>query len=175
MLFFSDQFRGLLETGIHSDVTFRVGEEKELIVAHKAILSARSEYFNAMFREGGMCESIQNTPINITYDATAFRRMLEFIYTNYVQDINSCSGNEVISLLVLSNEYLLQDLRQICERNAAKLISLENIGRFMLLSQGHNASGLRDACADFVDVLLLLLFIAVVITDMILLILFLCV
>ena len=72
-----------------------------------------------------MCESIQNTPINITYDPTAFRRMLEFIYTNHVQggnkhstihylyflyilDIESCSGNEVISLLVLSNEYLLK-------------------------------------------------------------------
>ena len=52
VLFFSDQFRGLLETGCHSDVTFCVGEEKEYILAHKAILSARSEYFNAMFREG---------------------------------------------------------------------------------------------------------------------------
>lgn len=151
ILFFSDQFRVLLETGIHSDVTFRVGEDKELIFAHKAILSARSEYFNAMFREGGMCESIQNTPINITYEPTAFRRMLEFIYTNHVQDIHTCSGNEVISLLVLSNEYLLQELRQLCETNASKLISLENIGRFMLLSQENNASVLRRACAGFVD------------------------
>jgi hypothetical protein len=47
---FSDQFRTLLQSGNHADIKFLIGENKEEVPCHKAILAARSEYFNAMFR-----------------------------------------------------------------------------------------------------------------------------
>ena len=128
--FYSDQFRGLLESGSLTDVEFLVGEgsssplsitssspsssnnasECELIRAHRAILSARSEYFHAMFREGGMLESRSSgEPIRIpSTDAATFRRMLEFLYTNTVRDLTHCGASELMALLTLANEYLLQ-------------------------------------------------------------------
>jgi hypothetical protein len=76
--------------------------------------------------------------------------MLEFIYTNTVRDLASAPSDEVIALMMLANEYLLDDLRKLCEKAATNIISIENIGRLLLLSAGHNASSLREACSEFV-------------------------
>ena len=46
---FGQQLRSLLRKGTFADVTFIVGEERERFGAHKAVLSARSGYFDAMF------------------------------------------------------------------------------------------------------------------------------
>ncbi len=118
--------------------------------AHKAILSARSEYFDAMFRIGGMKES-EKKEIYIYQDSKTFQRMLEFIYTNEVLDLKDCNSNEAISLLMMANEYVLQDLRTLCESYVVHAISIDNIGKLLLLSSGHNASILKDACALFVQ------------------------
>ncbi len=96
-----------------------------------------------------MSESSQKE-VQVHHDTTNFRRMLEFIYTNNVSDIDICAPNEVISLLIMANEYLLSDLRVVCENKAATMINLDNLSKLMLLSAGHNASVLKDACGEFV-------------------------
>ena len=110
MRLYSEQFRSLLDSGALSDVTFLV--EGEFISAHRAILSARSEYFHAMFRVGGMSESrsgSEASPILIpAADRASFKRMLEFLYTNSVRDLALCSAVEIIALLTLANEYLMK-------------------------------------------------------------------
>lgn len=107
---YSEQFRSLLDSGALSDVTFLV--EGESISAHRAILSARSEYFHAMFRVGGMSESrsgSEASPVLIpAADRASFKRMLEFLYTNSVRDLALCSAVEIIALLTLANEYLMK-------------------------------------------------------------------
>ena len=107
---YSEQFRSLLDNGALSDVTFLV--EGETIAAHRAILSARSEYFHAMFRVGGMSESrsgAEASPIHIpSADCASFKRMLEFLYTNSVRELPDCSAVEIIALLTLANEYLMK-------------------------------------------------------------------
>lgn len=148
--FYSDHFKVLLDEGIHSDITFVLDGGSMHIKAHKAILSARSEYFMAMFQEGGMSESFQNQ-IKVSHDPVSFKRMLEFIYTNCVQDLQNCSSEAVVSLLILANEYLLDELRILCEKRASKMITVDNISQLFLLSAGHNASALRDACGAFVE------------------------
>ena len=107
---YSEQFRSLLDNGALSDVTFLV--DGESIAAHRAILSARSEYFHAMFRVGGMSESrsgSEASPIHIpSADRASFKRMLEFLYTNTVRDLPDCSAVETIALLSLATEYLMK-------------------------------------------------------------------
>ena len=107
---YSEQFRSLLDSGALSDVTFLV--DGESISAHRAILSARSEYFHAMFRAGGMSESrggAEAGPVLIpAADRASFKRMLEFLYTNSVRDLALCSAAEIIALLTLANEYLMK-------------------------------------------------------------------
>jgi hypothetical protein len=77
--------------------------------------------------------------------------MLEFLYTDTVKDLDKCSGAEVLSLLIVANEFLVQRLSELCESFAAKVINAKNVSKFLLLSS--NQSGvLRAACARFVKV-----------------------
>ena len=74
-LSFTENLRNLLDDPVHSDITFIVGEQSDRLKAHKAILSARSEYFRAMFKEGGMAESLENEVILKDHDKSTIRRM----------------------------------------------------------------------------------------------------
>lgn len=146
---YNHSFRKLFLSGIHSDISFSF-EDGTSIKAHKSIVSARSDYFEAMFKIDGMIESSQKD-IKIDHDSKSFRRLLEFIYTDSVEDIEECSSSEVISLLVLANQYLLDDLRGLCELQVIEMIDMDNIGQLLLLSAGYNASILKKACNSFVE------------------------
>jgi hypothetical protein len=143
------QFKNLLESGAHSDVTFIVDEGKLCIRAHKAILSARSDYFDAMLREGGMSESFQSE-ISIDHDGDSFKRMLEYIYADEISDIKDCDADEVLNILLTANQFVLDDLRVYVEPHAAKLLSVDNIAKFMLLSADKETSILREACIEYI-------------------------
>lgn len=146
-------FKDLLVRGTHSDVSFIVGEEKVEFKVHKAILSARSSYFSAMFRIDKMVEkSLNKIEIDDTYGKHSFQRMMEFIYTNEVSDLEQCSSSEIIPLLEISSRYDLDDLRHLVEKAACEIIDHENIGKFMLLCGTHNLMLLRDACKKFISV-----------------------
>ena len=149
---FSEQFRTLLESPVHSDVTFIVGEERTEILAHRAVLSARSDFFAAMFKPGGMCESMKTIiEIQGQYSSSTFHRLLEFVYSNAVRDLDKIESSELISLLMLANEYLLEDLRVLCEQTAARCLDMSNIGALITLSAKHNAEALRRACLKFIQ------------------------
>merc|ERR1712232_783038 len=90
-----------------ADGNFVVGQEKELVQAHRALLVSRSEYFdkmlNSMFREGRrLCEDIQMPDVN----PTAFRAMLKFLYANLL-DVTS---DVVIDVAQLADQYNLTTL-----------------------------------------------------------------
>lgn len=67
-------FRSLLETPIHSDVTFIVGDDCQEIRSHKAILSTRCEYFAAMFNRDWNEGSESKISIR-QHDKATFNRM----------------------------------------------------------------------------------------------------
>ena len=56
----------------------------------------------------------------------------------------------IVELIILANEYVLDDLRINCERHSDRIITLENIGKLLLLSNQHNASLLKKECGKFV-------------------------
>lgn len=150
--FFQEQFRVIFEnaSSSHSDIIFRVGDLNEEVSAHKAILSARSEYFAAMFRKGGMCESLQNVVEIKGYDKVTFTRMLEYVYTNTIKSIESFPNMDIIALLQIANEYCLQDLQILIEQAASKMLNSENIGKFLFVSGKFNAATLLEECKLFV-------------------------
>lgn len=55
-----------------------------------------------------------------------------------------------MKLLEMSNEYCLDDLQKMCEVAASKVLSFENIGRFMALAAKFEAAILQEACKGFV-------------------------
>ena len=148
---FGQQFRALFESGQHSDITFVVGEEETHIPAHKAIICARSYYFAAMFRVGGMVESTLSTVTYPQQHAPTFRRMLEFLYSDSIEDLPSCSPAEITLLLDMANEYVLKELRELAERYAAKLVTKDNVAKYLLMTADEPQSVLRAACVKFIQ------------------------
>jgi len=147
---FKDCYRSLLADSDHSDVTFIVGVDKTKITGHRAILSCRSEYFRAMFRPGGMMESRDGAAVEVpNYHAKMFSFMLEFIYTDSITDIGQVSAKDIIELLTLANEYLMDDLKKVAVKAAAKLLDDENIGKFTVFSEATDNSELRELCSNY--------------------------
>jgi hypothetical protein len=133
-----------------------VGKAKDKVLAHKAILSVRCEYFGAMFAEagGGMHENATNVVTVLEHDVGTFRRLLEFLYTNGVRGLDAAEQaatlDECVNLLLLANEYCLKPLQQLCEAELSRRLSFENIGRLSLLSAGgFTLAVLTGACRRF--------------------------
>lgn len=145
-----EHFRSLLNSNLHADIAFMVGSARIKVNAHKAILSARSEYFFAMFRPGGLSESSTEFVEMERHEESSFCNMLEFVYTNKIRDIELCDASEIISLIMIANEFILDDLKALCGQEASRVLDITNIGKFMLLSSSHNVPGLREACMKFV-------------------------
>jgi hypothetical protein len=149
-----DQFASLLPdgeyAGEHSDVKFILVKDSKEVLAHKAILLVRSEYFRAMFKSGGMRESDKNVFEVVDYSYESFRRMIEYVYTNTIRDIDSVDHEEVMELLMLANEYVLSDMKAFCEHAAKLKLNNENVCSFFLLSEQHNADALLKECQTYI-------------------------
>lgn len=139
----------MLITGDHADITFKFKETNQSIPAHRAILSARSTYFEAMFK-GNMRESYESE-IVIDASRSIFYKLLQFIYTNEVDRLETCEISDIIDLLILSNIYSLDSLRTYCEKVLARLITCENISQLLLICVHHDAELLKEACVKFVE------------------------
>mmetsp|Transcript_25862 Transcript_25862/g.37863 ORF Transcript_25862/g.37863 Transcript_25862/m.37863 type:complete len:612 (-) Transcript_25862:104-1939(-) len=135
-----------------SDVTFLV-EGKE-VYANRAILAVRSEYFRVMLFSGGMRESASSTneaaaaPIemqDITYPV--FLKVLEYLYTDTVFDISLEIG---IHLLIVSERYMLDRLKSLCEDVIRRDIHVDNVISILVASHQHNASGLKDIALEYI-------------------------
>ena len=100
-------FANLFTSKLNADVIFRV--QNTNIGAHKAILTARSPVFAAMFqhrmkeKESGEVDIADVTP-------AVFNKMLQFIYTGLCQ-----VGDSAEELLIAADKYDIQDLKRQCE------------------------------------------------------------
>lgn len=89
----------LLESGNHADVTFSLRGEK--IVAHKAVLSARCEYFERMFQSDvkeNVSGQIEVTDISLE----VFKELLQFFYSGQPPKF---AGQETLRLLSAADKY----------------------------------------------------------------------
>uniref|UniRef100_A0A6U4KVI1 BTB domain-containing protein n=1 Tax=Phaeomonas parva TaxID=124430 RepID=A0A6U4KVI1_9STRA len=145
-------FSRLLSDTEHCDCSFVLSNEpdEEPISAHKAVLTARGEYFRAAFRKGGMRESSSSTIQIDNHVRPTVQRMLEFIYTNKVAGLSKCNANEILHTLRLAEEFLLPGLKSLCEREAKKQMNRENVVQMLFCSDKYDAEHLRCACMDFI-------------------------
>nr|CCA14305.1 conserved hypothetical protein [Albugo laibachii Nc14] len=143
------RMKELLASGENSDVVIEVGTEGASFPAHRSILSARCEFFRAMLRPGAMKESTAGVVRITNHSAEMVSKMLEFIYTNRVSDLHKLGHQQLIELLTLAEQYLLVSLRCACEAAAQELVNLQNIGKFLVAAENHNANYLKESCLQF--------------------------
>ncbi|KAL3086487.1 hypothetical protein niasHT_033790 [Heterodera trifolii] len=110
----------MLSTGEYADVHFLVGDgnEKELVPAHKLILSNASDVFAAMFRfdsQNANSESASsaNCPVVVVPDieAAVFKVMLSFIYAD---DLDELNGANAMAVLYAAKKYNISGLVNPC-------------------------------------------------------------
>ncbi|XP_041373457.1 BTB/POZ domain-containing protein 6-like [Gigantopelta aegis] len=113
---------------IMCDVTFKVGEQKKSIEAHKLILSLRSRVFEAMLT-GPMAE--QGSIVIPEVDPDIFEKFVTFLYTDDV----ITDGSNVIGLLYISKKYDVSTLEEKCLTYLETSMTSENA--CFILEQAH--------------------------------------
>jgi DNA-binding HxlR family transcriptional regulator len=137
------------------------------IKAHKCILTARGEYFKALFRKGATStsssgetthvafkESTENTiRVEPTFGPKIIRLMLEFVYTNRITALSHgrISTDDLLSLLHLSDRWLLRDLKRLVEHELIRShMDVNTVPRMYCATEDFHARRLSKACIDFI-------------------------
>lgn len=129
----------------YSDVTFCV--EGELLHAHRLILASR-EYFRALLF-GDYVES-QQKEIQLTVQATPFKTLLKYIYTDDIS-LGEMKFDEIIEILRLAHMYDFIDLTTAIEYHLKREVSMETVCVVLKVSQQLSLKSLHEACLKFLD------------------------
>ncbi|GJM95619.1 hypothetical protein PR202_ga12381 [Eleusine coracana subsp. coracana] len=105
-----------------------------------------AEFFGEM-KEKTLCVEIKEM------EATVFKAMLYFIYTDMVPELDD--NNEIPKemaehLLVAADRYGLDRLKVICERRIALGIDAGNVTTTLALAEQHGCSLLKAKCVEFI-------------------------
>lgn len=135
------------------------------IRAHRAILTARTEYFKALFRKGENSSMSDGSIIRVAFreseeceirvdnnfSPSHISHMLEFIYTNRIQKIRTLSTDDLLSLLHLSDKWLLRDLKRLVEHELIRHhMSVHTVARMYCSTDDFQAQRLSKACIEFI-------------------------
>ena len=142
--------RRMLNSPARSDVTFMV--EGRPIYAHRCIIMARCEPLERML-DGPMRESQQHEIVLPGARWEVVLALCEFLYTDCVESLEETAAVELdfaLDLLALADQYLVDDLKRLCESAIQKSISVENVALMLATADARQAAALRQRCFDFV-------------------------
>ncbi|XP_045209138.2 BTB/POZ domain-containing protein 6-like [Mercenaria mercenaria] len=130
----------MLDNGLGSDITFFVGNKGERVLAHKFMLTSRSQVFYAMFY-GQLAETGQGVIIP-DIEAEVMKTFLRFLYTEEV-DI---TPDTVMALMYTAKKYAVQILVDKCRDYLETEINNDNV--CTILEQAHlfDEQNLRNNC-----------------------------
>ncbi|KAK1648253.1 hypothetical protein QYE76_066058 [Lolium multiflorum] len=140
-------FGRLLSAGQGADVTFKVGGKK--FAVHRYMLAARSPVFAAELF-GPMKEKTATNIAIHDMEATVFKNMLHFIYTDSLPENGDGESCEMAQhLLVAADRYNLERLKLICEEKLCSYIDASTVGTTLTLAEQHGCLELKEACFSF--------------------------
>ncbi|KAL7476156.1 hypothetical protein ACHAW6_002035 [Cyclotella cf. meneghiniana] len=150
------------------------------IRAHKSILTARADYFKALFRKNAGENSLgqrvstfrESTECFIrvepVFSPKIIRLMLEFLYTNRIECLKSSSRistsggsvdtcpatittDELLSLLHLSDMWQLRDLKRLVEHELIRShTTVDTVARMYCATEDFGARRLAKSCLEFI-------------------------
>jgi len=119
--------------------------EGKCIYAHKIILSAKSNYFKAMFNSG-MCES-ESSKITITdFRYSTIKSLIKFLYS-VKTEVND-DLNELIDLYRAADKYQLESLMNYIHQSICSKITCQNA--CSILSEIYCFPRLEKSCLEFI-------------------------
>ena len=129
------------------DVTI-VCDEGEEVFAHKCVLVSRSEYFFSMFCSGWSESSAQ---LSLPLPAATVQTVIDFLYTDESVRVEKSEDLEyVCNILVVADQFLLCRLKQICESQLTKLLTLKNVTELLQFSVNFLAEQLERSTMQFI-------------------------
>eukprot|EP01125_Pyxidicula_operculata_P006912 TRINITY_DN2368_c0_g1_i2.p1 TRINITY_DN2368_c0_g1~~TRINITY_DN2368_c0_g1_i2.p1 ORF type:complete len:692 (-),score=98.22 TRINITY_DN2368_c0_g1_i2:410-2485(-) len=137
-----ETMKSFINVDTYSDISFTC--EEETIHAHKVILSCRAPKFHAMFSSHFAESKMSSIPL--LCGAKEFKMMLEYIYTD---DIEQWDPECAVNLMILSNEYGIDRLREMCEKYLFDGIEIENVAWLYEVAEMNNAQFLASYCSYF--------------------------
>lgn len=141
----SDDLSQLLDEQNASDVVSIVAGDGQELQAHKAILTARSQVFAAMFQH--QMEEHKHNRVTISdIDYEVLKEMLRFINSDKVTNLETMAEG----LLVAANKYALERLKEMCEEALCADLSVENVAHFLTLADLHSAEQLKAWAINFI-------------------------
>lgn len=142
---------GLINNTQFSDVSFVVGEERQVIHAHRCILACRCPVFQRMFSlqlQGAHSPQDSQVPFVLADTSPAvFLAVMEFIYTNAV----TLSGHTALEVLTSAVEYGLDELRKLCVDYIGQSLSVEMVCEALQAAVTYGQTDLRQRCLTFIE------------------------
>jgi len=143
------------------------------IRAHVSVLTARADYFKSFFRniksisndkpKSKVSKSENNNnnpedeeiisyiPVEPLFQERHIRYILEFIYTNRIAEIRSIATDDLLSILHLSDQWSLRDLKRLVEHALIRdHMRVATVARLYGATEDFNAKRLSKACIEFI-------------------------
>ncbi|ODM90499.1 Speckle-type POZ protein [Orchesella cincta] len=136
--------RKMFKDSILTDIVITVGETT--FKAHKAILSANSPVFAAMFT-ADMIEKEQNSVVITDFEEDVVKSMLQYVYSGEIGEPNE----QTPRLLEIAEKYNLDELKQDAEYAIAQTLNVFNAVEILMLAHTQNASFLKSCTMNFIN------------------------
>ncbi|XP_049796166.1 ankyrin-3-like isoform X4 [Schistocerca nitens] len=133
----------LLDAGDGAVVTLLAGDTR--LVAHKAVLAARSPVFADMVRRVTVEGSSSQLVLSDT-EGPVLRQVLAYLYTLQVPQLSSMAPQ----LLVAADVYGLSVLKAHCEQQVVAQLSVETAAAAGVIAIRHSANRLKQAAVAFI-------------------------
>lgn len=127
-----------------SDISFKLPATHP-IHAHKALLCARSPYFN-MLLTGGLAES-QTQFIKLEEDPAIFEQIIAFCY---IDDVTELDPETIVTLMATANRYNLDRLVQIVANVIGYSLDVENVSGLLASAKHYSVKPLAHACYFYI-------------------------
>ncbi|CAF0836080.1 unnamed protein product [Rotaria sordida] len=128
------------------DVTI-ISEDGNKISCHKCILTSRLDYFRSMFLADWI-ESQSNSELKMPIPSDLLEIVIDYLYTDNIS--NKFNIEQVCQILVLSDQLLIERLKQICEFHIANLVTFRDAVELLQFSVTYNAEQLKAFVQQFI-------------------------
>ncbi|XP_043479839.1 speckle-type POZ protein-like [Leptopilina heterotoma] len=134
--------KSLLHDEDLKDVVFKIEDEE--FTAHKIILASRSPVFAAMFKNK-MNEELTSIVEIDDIRSSIFQQMLNFIYTDQVEDLEESA----FELIDVAEKYQLENLKSMCINSLNDNLSVDSVIKTLEIAELYSVELLRNECLKF--------------------------